>query len=213
MDRAFGDNARFFGLDGSAPAFDRVYNQADSIWISYPEAAIKDRFAPSTLRNDRAVRSVWEAAGKPAAKIADAFNPALASNGTAVFTKPVSIGFPSNGMFLSAESIAVINQQILPQLEIAGGMSVRVEGNTDGMGERAANQALSERRAAAIVEYLVGRGVPRSRLVARGNARANRSRATAPPRVAPKTAVRTCCSSAEEAEDGRHRAAYSELRQ
>jgi outer membrane protein OmpA-like peptidoglycan-associated protein/ABC-type nitrate/sulfonate/bicarbonate transport system substrate-binding protein len=164
-----GDNARFFGLDGSAPAFDRVYNQADSIWISYPEAAIKDRFAPSTLRNDRAVRSVWEAAGKPAAKIADAFNPALASNGTAVFTKPVSIGFPSNGMLLSAEAIAVINQQILPQLEIAGGMSVRVEGNTDGMGERAANQTLSERRAAAIVEYLVGRGVPRSRLVARGN--------------------------------------------
>jgi OOP family OmpA-OmpF porin len=37
------------------------------------------------------------------------------------------------------------------------------------MGERAANQTLSERRAAAIVEYLVGRGVPRSRLVARGN--------------------------------------------
>jgi OOP family OmpA-OmpF porin len=57
----------------------------------------------------------------------------------------------------------------LPQLEIAGGMSVRVEGNTDGVGERSANQALSEKRAAAIVEYLIARGVPRTRLVARGN--------------------------------------------
>ena len=163
------DNARFFGLDGSTPAFDRVYNQADSIWISYPEAEIKDRFAPAVLRNDRAVRSVWEAAGKPALRAADAFNPAIANSGSALFTKPVSINFPSNGIDLSPEAIAVVNQQILPQLEIAGGMSVRVEGNTDGIGERTANQALSERRAAAIVEYLVARGVPHTRLVARGN--------------------------------------------
>ena len=163
------DNVRFFGLDGSAPAFDRVYNQADSIWISYPQAEIQDRFAPSMLRNDRAVRSLWEAAGKPTARIAEAFNPAIANNGAALFTKPVSINFPSNGDQLSPEAIAVINQQILPQLEIAGGMSVRVEGNTDGIGERAANQTLSEKRAAAIVEYLIARGVPRARLVGRGN--------------------------------------------
>ncbi len=163
------DNVRFFGLDGSTPAFDRVYNQADSIWISYPEAEIKDRFAPAMLRSDRAVRSVWEAAGKPAARAADAFNPAIANSGAALFTKPVSISFPSNGTELSPEALAVINQQILPQLEIAGRMSVRVEGNTDGVGERTANQALSEKRAAAIVEYLISRGVPPTRLVARGN--------------------------------------------
>lgn len=163
------DNVRFFGLDGSSPAFDRVYNQADSIWIGYPEAEIKDRFAPAVLRNDHAVRSIWEAAGKPAGRAADAFNPVIATTGLPVFTKPVSIGFPSNGIELSSEAIAIINQQILPQLEIAGGMSVRVEGNTDGIGERSANQALSEKRAAAIVEYLIGRGVPRTRVVARGN--------------------------------------------
>jgi outer membrane protein OmpA-like peptidoglycan-associated protein/ABC-type nitrate/sulfonate/bicarbonate transport system substrate-binding protein len=163
------DNVRFFGLDGGAPAFDRVYNQADSIWIGYPEAAIKDRFAPAVLRNDAAVRSVWLAAGKPAARSAEDFNPAIANRGTAVFTKSVSINFATSDSQLSAEALAVINQQILPQLEIAGGMSVRVEGNTDGFGERTANQVLSEKRAAAIVEYLITRGVPRSRLVARGN--------------------------------------------
>jgi len=163
------DNVRFFGLDGTPPAFDRVYNQADSIWISYPEAAIKDRFAPAVLRNDTAVRTLWLAAGKPAARGSDDFNPAIANRGAALFTKPVSIGFPSNSDQLSAEALAVINQQILPQLEIAGGMSVRVEGNTDGIGERTANQVLSEKRAAAIVEYLISRGVARTRLVARGN--------------------------------------------
>jgi len=163
------DNARFFGLDGTAPAFDRVYNQADSIWISYPEAAIKDRFAPTMLKNDTAVRSVWLTAGKPSARGAEDFNPAIANRGVPVFTKPVSIKFASGSTELSLEALAAINQQILPQLEIAGGMSVRVEGNTDLFGERTANQMLSEKRAAAIVEYLISRGVPRTRLVARGN--------------------------------------------
>jgi outer membrane protein OmpA-like peptidoglycan-associated protein/ABC-type nitrate/sulfonate/bicarbonate transport system substrate-binding protein len=163
------DNVRFFGLDGSAPAFDRVYNQADSIWISYPQAEIKDRFAPATLRNDGAIRKLWEAAGKPMAKAQAEYNPAIASNGAALFTKPVSINFASSSSELTAEAMAAINQQILPQLQIAGSMYVRVEGNTDGIGERDANQTLSEHRAAAIVEYLASRGVPRTRLVARGN--------------------------------------------
>lgn len=163
------DNARFFGLDGSAPGFDRVYNQADSIWISYPEAEIKDRFAPSALRDDRAVRGLWEAQGKPRAANSEPVNPVLASKGPALFTKAVSITFPSNGAELSAEAIAAINRQILPQLEIARAMSARIEGNTDGIGEASANQALSEKRAAAIVQYLVTRGVSRARLVARGN--------------------------------------------
>jgi outer membrane protein OmpA-like peptidoglycan-associated protein len=61
----------------------------------------------------------------------------------------------------------------LPQLEIARGMSVRIEGNTDSFGDRAGNQALSEQRARAIVDYLVARGVPTQRLIARGNGSAN----------------------------------------
>jgi OOP family OmpA-OmpF porin len=57
----------------------------------------------------------------------------------------------------------------LPQLQIAGGMYARIEGNTDALGDRAANQALSERRAQAVVFYLVTRGVSPQRVVARGN--------------------------------------------
>jgi outer membrane protein OmpA-like peptidoglycan-associated protein/ABC-type nitrate/sulfonate/bicarbonate transport system substrate-binding protein len=166
------DNVKMFGLDGSAPAFDRVYNQADGIWINYPEAEIKDRFAPVVLRDDRAVKAIWEAAGKPMAKVAEAFEPELAKTGAALFTKPVSITFASGSNELSAEAISLINQQVLPQLQIAGGMYARVEGNTDSIGDFAANQALSEQRAAAIVTYLVSRGIPPERLVARGNGHA-----------------------------------------
>lgn len=163
------DNVRLFGLDGSAPTFDRVYNQADSIWINYPEAEIKDRFAPMSLRDDRAVRSIWEAAGKPVAKVEQPAAEDVARTGAALFTKPVSISFDSGSDRLSAEAIALINQQVLPQLQIAGGMFARVEGNTDSIGDFAANQTLSEQRAGAIVAYLVSRGIPAGRLVARGN--------------------------------------------
>lgn len=163
------DNVKLFGLDGSAPGFDRVYNQADGIWINYPEAEIKDRFAPVVLRDDRAVKAIWEAAGKPVAKAEEVFEQDVARTGAALFTKPVSITFDSGSNQLSAEAISLINTQVLPQLQIAGGMYARVEGNTDSVGDYAMNQSLSEQRAAAIVSYLVSRGIPASRLVARGN--------------------------------------------
>ncbi|HKQ71886.1 MAG TPA: phosphate ABC transporter substrate-binding/OmpA family protein [Polyangiaceae bacterium] len=167
------DNVRFFGLDGSTPAFDRVYNQADGIWVNYPQAEIKDRFVPSTLRDDRAVRRVWEAKGKPSPTKADVYERKTAQVGNAVFTKPVSINFNSGSNELDPEAIGVVNQQILPQIEIARGMSIRLEGNTDLQGDRWTNQRLSELRAQAILEYLVSRGVPRDRMVARGNGSAN----------------------------------------
>jgi outer membrane protein OmpA-like peptidoglycan-associated protein len=52
-------------------------------------------------------------------------------------------------------------------------MSIRVEGNTDAYGDRWYNQHLSELRAQAIVEYIVTRGIPRERMVARGNGSSN----------------------------------------
>jgi outer membrane protein OmpA-like peptidoglycan-associated protein len=168
-----GDNVRFFGLDGTVPAFDRVYNQADGIWITYPQAEIKDRFAPMVLRDDRVVRRIWEARGMPAATKAEAYEAKTAQAGSAIFTKPVVITFPSGSAELNPEAIATINQQILPQMEIARGMSVRLEGNTDAFGDRWSNQRLSEWRAQAILEYLVTRGVPRGRMVARGNGQSN----------------------------------------
>ena len=70
------DNVRLFGLDGKPPAFDRVYNQADGIWVNYPQAEIKERFAPVTIRDDRIVRRIWEAEGKKVAPAAsDATTP------------------------------------------------------------------------------------------------------------------------------------------
>ena len=43
-----------------------------------------------------------------------------------------------------------------------------MQGHTDNQGEAAANQQLSQRRAASVVAYLVGKGIAADRLVARG---------------------------------------------
>jgi outer membrane protein OmpA-like peptidoglycan-associated protein len=45
---------------------------------------------------------------------------------------------------------------------------IRVEGHTDNVGSASYNKDLSERRAASVVRYLVGKGIARSRLAPQG---------------------------------------------
>jgi outer membrane protein OmpA-like peptidoglycan-associated protein/ABC-type nitrate/sulfonate/bicarbonate transport system substrate-binding protein len=164
-----GDNVAFFGIDGKPPAFDRVYNQADGIWTKYPQADIKERFLPAALRNDSVVRRLWEAEGRKAEVKEVKYEPKIAESGAPVFTKPVTINFNSGASDLDAESMAILNGQLMPQLEMARGMYIRVEGNTDNVGDKKMNQSLSEKRAQAIADYLVTRGLDRGRIVAKGN--------------------------------------------
>ena len=46
--------------------------------------------------------------------------------------------------------------------------SVRIAGHTDRLGSDAYNQALSERRAAAVRDYLAGKGIPADRITSKG---------------------------------------------
>jgi outer membrane protein OmpA-like peptidoglycan-associated protein len=48
------------------------------------------------------------------------------------------------------------------------GLDLEVEGHTDSVGDEAYNQSLSERRAAAVRDYLVTQGIPRDTIVAAG---------------------------------------------
>ena len=152
------------------PGFDRVYNHADSIWIEYPEAKIKDRFAPVTLRDDRVVRKVWDEAGRQAPqRVAQVRFAGRADRQPAVHQADHDQLPQRPDADLDVESMAILNHQLLPQLEIARGMYIRVEGNTDSVGPETPNRKLSEQRAQVIAQYLVSRGIDRARIVARGN--------------------------------------------
>ena len=70
---------------------------------------------------------------------------------------------------------AVIAEQFVPTLELGvlvltlnPQVTMVVEGHTDSVGSDESNQLLSERRAEAVVEYMVSRGVERDRLQAVG---------------------------------------------
>ena len=81
----------------------------------------------------------------------------------------LSLNFPTGSAALTAAAAAqarTFGQALLmPQLAT---MRFRIEGHTDGVGSRASNVALSQRRAQSVADYLVSLGVPRSRIEVRG---------------------------------------------
>jgi OOP family OmpA-OmpF porin len=58
--------------------------------------------------------------------------------------------------------------QVGEALRACPGNRLAVEGHTDAVGTDAYNQGLSERRAAAVLEHLAGKGVPAAQLEAKG---------------------------------------------
>lgn len=75
--------------------------------------------------------------------------------------------FNFNKETLRSEAITELNN-VARQLQGTEVESVRVEGHTDFMGKDSYNQALSERRANVVANYLANQGVPASKISAVG---------------------------------------------
>ena len=78
-----------------------------------------------------------------------------------------TIEFPSESAQIDETSFETLNQ-IVEAATGCDGVSLTISGHTDSRGSDAFNQTLSEARAQAVVDYLVSRGVPTSRLKAVG---------------------------------------------
>ena len=77
------------------------------------------------------------------------------------------INFDTGKATLKAESDKVLGE-ITILMKSNAGWKLRLEGHTDNVGGKAANQALSEQRAAAVVAWLVKNGIGKDRLAAQG---------------------------------------------
>lgn len=77
------------------------------------------------------------------------------------------IHFATGEATLGADSTRILDALVVAALECASA-SVTVEGHTDSEGDPAANQALSEARARAVVDRLVASGIAAERLTAIG---------------------------------------------
>lgn len=77
------------------------------------------------------------------------------------------IHFDTGKVTITPDSDAVLGE-IVKLLKANPGWKMRVEGHTDNVGAKAANQTLSQQRAEAVVSWLAAHGIERARLSAQG---------------------------------------------
>jgi OmpA-OmpF porin, OOP family len=87
------------------------------------------------------------------------------ATGEAVVLKGVN--FEVNSSRLTANAKVILNQ-VADSLAATSGMRVEIGGHTDAQGSDSFNQKLSDRRAQAVKDYLVSRGIDAGRLESKG---------------------------------------------
>jgi OmpA-OmpF porin, OOP family len=87
------------------------------------------------------------------------------ASGEAVVLKGVN--FEVNSSRLTANAKVILNQ-VADSLAAQPGMKVEIGGHTDAQGSDSFNLKLSERRAQAVKDYLIARGIAPERLLAKG---------------------------------------------
>ncbi|MGH8579067.1 MAG: OmpA family protein [Gammaproteobacteria bacterium] len=77
------------------------------------------------------------------------------------------VNFAFDSAKLTPESEGILDQAV-QELQEAASVTVRVEGHTDSIGSEAYNLELSERRAQAVVDYLISKGIDPTRVAPQG---------------------------------------------
>jgi OmpA-OmpF porin, OOP family len=85
----------------------------------------------------------------------------------AVSSKSYSIEFKTGAATIKPASYELLNE-IFESAVVAEGLTLGVYGHTDNIGSNAINTPLSEKRAAAVKQYLVGKGLASNRIEAKG---------------------------------------------
>lgn len=78
------------------------------------------------------------------------------------------INYASGSAALNASARQVVDARLLTLLQDRPNIRIQINSHTSSVGSAASNQSLSERRARGVADYLVSRGINRSRLVTRG---------------------------------------------
>jgi outer membrane protein OmpA-like peptidoglycan-associated protein len=168
------DNTKMFGLDGSAPLFDRIFRQAGAAWVK--RGYIGHTASAGDAKDAKFLKAIYADAAKQAPISVPAEDFTFKAEATQakksaapVMTKPVNIYFGSGSATLDPNAKQVLDQVALTAQTYSNAY-LRVEGNTDNLGNAGQNVALSEARAHAVIGYLVNKyGLNRARFIAKGN--------------------------------------------
>lgn len=146
------ENTRMFGLDGNPPLFDRLFQQAGQAWVR--RGYIGQAVDPSVAKDDRFLREIYNAAPVTLPSQEGAVKPiSRTACEKAVMTKPIDIHFATGKSDLTPEAIQTLDGLSSIQT-FTNNSYFCVEGNTDNVGSRDVNVALSQKRAESVVDYL-----------------------------------------------------------
>jgi len=167
------ENTKMFGLDGSKPLFDGIFQEASQAWVN--RGYISAPVYASDAKDIKFLKQIYTETAKvapvpkPEAPKFPAVAPAEKKTATPVMTKKVNIYFPSGSAALDENAKQVLDQIALIAQTYSNAY-IRVEGNTDSLGNAASNVTLSESRARAVVNYLINKyGFSRGRFIPKGN--------------------------------------------
>ncbi len=164
------DNVEMFNLDGKdeEPLFDSIFSQAARSWVS--RGYISAPVDPAAARDISFLREIYRS--KPVER--DVYVPPQpppeVATEPAFNVKTITVNFTPNSAVLDATARQVIGDQVSLLAKAMSGAYLRVEGNTDNLGNPEYNRELSLHRAQAVVDYLVSQyHLPETEFVPIGN--------------------------------------------
>ncbi|MCK6573502.1 phosphate ABC transporter substrate-binding/OmpA family protein [Myxococcota bacterium] len=163
----FADNRAFFGLETESSPSATLLTEAGEIWKR--EGLIQAAPTPKEVFRTGFLDAIKGKYASEAVVEEWKFDKNKAES-PALLSKSVSIYFEPAKAELDANTRKIIDRFAEQMIGVFQNAYIRVEGNTDSQGARKANVDLSERRARAVVDYLVTRHrFDPARFVAVGN--------------------------------------------
>ena len=169
------DEANFFGLrsDYTGMKGDELYSKMARTYSGL--GLVRNPISWRKASDDSVIEALL---GKPslmtgnqAAETGPEFEERAGLETAPVFSnKSVTIEFPTGSATLDNNGKTIIDREFKTLVKQFSGARFRVEGNTDNTGSAATNEALSKRRAQAVVDYLVREcGADRNQFTVVGN--------------------------------------------
>jgi NitT/TauT family transport system substrate-binding protein len=164
------DNIEMFGLDGGEALFDRLFRDASLAWTK--RGYISQAVPPSEAKDDGFLKQTYLAATVKPPRPADPSLPAPTPDiiqKVAITSAPVDIKFDTGRYELNDSNKKTLDPVAL-LAQTNSNAYIRVEGNTDSVGNIEANKFLSQRRAQSVVDYFIERyNLNRTRFIVKGN--------------------------------------------
>jgi NitT/TauT family transport system substrate-binding protein len=170
-----GDNLNFFGMNPEYKGVsgENLYNRMSNVYqqLGYIEGKVPSWRLAINTDAIKAASALKSAPGQ-AAEGQKQFTAASeeAKTRTAIASKQVSISFRSGEFQLDENAKYIIDKEFADIAKAFSNARVRIEGNTDNVGNAASNKALSLKRAKAVADYLIATyNMPRNRFIIIGN--------------------------------------------